>query len=167
MDRYPCSEATTGTRGNTSRHPHADCKSVAKATQVRILYLPPPGQRGCPYIGPVGLYAGCKLHAVTSLRTPGTGGVIDLWKNRDGTPSKLATGRWAEGRGRPQGVGNRWRGWYVGDDGKQHTQRFRTEAEAEARANKERGKVHTNQWVSPTVGGDTFRTVSEEQVLRR
>jgi hypothetical protein len=77
---------------------------------------------------------------VTSPRTPGTGGVIDLWKNRDGTPSKPARGRWSEGQGRPQGVGNRWRGWYVGDDGKQHTQRFRTEVEAEAWANKERGK---------------------------
>jgi hypothetical protein len=73
-------------------------------------------------------------------------------------PSKLATGRWAEGQGRPQDVGKRWRGWYVADDGKQHTQRFRIEVEAEAWANKERGKVHTNQWVSPTVGGDTFRT---------
>jgi hypothetical protein len=82
-------------------------------------------------------------------------GVIDLWKNRDGTPSKLATGRWAEGQGRPQDVGKRWRGWYVADDGKQHTRRFRIEVEAEAWANKERGKVHTNQWVSPTVGGDT------------
>jgi hypothetical protein len=55
------------------------------------------------------------------------------WKNRDGTRSKLATGRWAEGQGRPQGVGKRWRGWYVADDGKQHTQRFRIEVEAEAR----------------------------------
>jgi integrase len=64
-------------------------------------------------------------------------------------------------------VGNRWRGWYVGDDGKQHTQRFRTEVEAEAWANKERGKVHTNQWVSPTVGGDTFRTVAENWMLTK
>jgi hypothetical protein len=87
-------------------------------------------------------------------------GVIDLWKNRDGTPSKLATGRWAEGQGRPQDVGKRWRGWYVADDGGQHTQRFRIEVEAEAWANNERGKVHTNHWVSATVGGDTFRTVA-------
>jgi integrase len=100
-------------------------------------------------------------------RTPGTGGVIDLWKNNDGKPSKLATGRWAEGQGRPQGVGKRWRGWYVGDDGKQHTKRFRTEVEAEAWANKERGKVHTNQWVSPTVGSDTFRSVAEQWMLTK
>jgi hypothetical protein len=51
-------------------------------------------------------------------RTPGTGGVIDLWKNKDGAPSKLATGRWVQGQGKPQGVGKRWRGWYVGDDGR-------------------------------------------------
>jgi integrase len=100
-------------------------------------------------------------------RTPGTGGVIDLWKNNDGTPSKLATGRWAQGQGRPQGVGKRWRGWYVGDDGKQHTKRFRTEVEAEAWANTERGKVHTNQWVSPTVGSDTFRSAAEQWMLTK
>jgi integrase len=100
-------------------------------------------------------------------RTPGTGGVIDLWKNTDGTPSKLATGRWAQGQGKPQGVGNRWRGWYVGDDGKQHTKRFRTEAEAEQWSNKERGKVHTNQWVSPSVGVDTFGAVAEQWMLTK
>ncbi|WP_233272142.1 tyrosine-type recombinase/integrase [Mycolicibacterium smegmatis] len=94
-------------------------------------------------------------------RTPGTGGVIDLWKNSDGTPSKLARGPWAEGRGKPQGVGKRWRGWYVGDDGKQHTKRFRIEAEAEAWSNTERGKVVTNVWISPDVGTDTFRTAAE------
>jgi integrase len=98
---------------------------------------------------------------VASLRTPGTGGVIDLWKTSDGSPSKLATGRWAEGQGKPQGVGQRWRGWYVGDDGKQHTKRFRTEAEAEAWSNTERGKVVTNQWVSPDVGVNTFRAVAD------
>jgi integrase len=98
---------------------------------------------------------------VTSLRTPGTGGVIDLWKTSDGSPTKLATGRWAEGQGKPQGVGQRWRGWYVGDDGKQHTKRFRTEAEAEAWSNTERGKVVTNQWISPDVGVNTFRAVGE------
>jgi integrase len=73
----------------------------------------------------------------------------------------LATGRWAEGQGKPQGVGQRWRGWYVGDDGKQHTKRFRTEAEAEAWSNTERGKVVTNQWISPDVGVNTFRAVAE------
>lgn len=93
-------------------------------------------------------------------RTPGTGGVIDLWKNNDGTPSKLATGRWADGHGKPQGVGKRWRGWYVGDDGKSRTKRFRTEAEAEAWSNTERGKVVTNQWVSPDVGLNTFTAVA-------
>ncbi|MEE6135340.1 tyrosine-type recombinase/integrase [Mycobacterium sp. 050128] len=95
-------------------------------------------------------------------RTPGTGGVIDLWKNNDGTPSKLATGRWADGQGKPQGVGKRWRGWYVGDDRKSHTRRFRTEAEAEAWSNAERGKVVTNQWISPDVGRSTFSTAAEE-----
>jgi integrase len=94
-------------------------------------------------------------------RTPGTGGVIDLWKNNDGTPTKLARGPWAEGKGKPQGVGNRWRGWYVGDDGKQHTKRFRTEVEAKGWSDTERGKVVTNQWVSPDVGADTFRAVAE------
>jgi integrase len=100
-------------------------------------------------------------------RTPGTGGVVDLWKNRDGTPSKLATGRWAQGLGKPQGVGNRWRGWYVGDDGKQHTKRFRTEVDAEGWVSTERGKVVTNQWVSPTVGGDTFRAVAEKWMVTK
>ena len=38
----------------------------------------------------------------------------------------------ADGQGKPQGVGKRWRGWYVGDDGKPLTRRFRTEVEAEA-----------------------------------
>jgi integrase len=104
---------------------------------------------------------------VSSARTPGTGGVIDLWKNNDGTPSKLATGRWAEGQGKPQGVGKRWRGWYVGDDGKTRTKRFRTEVEAEAWSNTERGKVHTNQWVNPSVGGDTFGSVAEQWMLTK
>lgn len=91
-------------------------------------------------------------------RTPGTGGVSDLWKNADGTPSKRATGRWAEGLGKPQGVGKRWRAWYVGDDGKQHTKSFRTEAEAESWVETERGKVKAGQWVADT---DTFGAVAE------
>lgn len=95
-------------------------------------------------------------------RTPGTGGVIDLWKNSDGSPSRLATGRWAQGMGKPQGVGKRWRGWYVGDDGKTRTKRFRTEVEAEAWSNAERGKVVTNVWVNPDVGVETFRAVAEQ-----
>lgn len=94
-------------------------------------------------------------------RTPGTGGVIDLWKNSDGTPTKLATGAWAQGKGKPQGIGKRWRGWYVGDDGKQRTRRFRIEADAKAWSDTERGKVVTNQWVSPDVGADSFRAVAE------
>jgi integrase len=130
-------------------------------TQVRILDLPPARSALWPGATGVKLYAGCKLHAVSSIRTPGTGGVIDLWKNNDGTPSKLATGRWAEGHGKPQGVGKRWRGWYVGDDGKTRTKRFRTEVEAESWANAERGKVVTNQWVSPDLGADAFATVAE------
>jgi integrase len=99
---------------------------------------------------------------VSSTRTPGTGGVIDLWKKNDGTPSKLATGRWAEGQGKPQGVGKRWRGWYVGDDGQTRTERFRTEAEAEGWSNAQRGKVVTNQWVSPDLGADAFANVAEQ-----
>jgi integrase len=94
-------------------------------------------------------------------RTPGTGGVTDLWKTKDGKPTKRATGRWAQGLGKPQGVGSRWRGWYVGDDGKPHTKDFRTEAEAEAWSNAERGKVVTNTWVSPDVGKGTFLDVAE------
>ena len=95
-------------------------------------------------------------------RTPGTGGVSDLWKDKDGKPTKRATGRWAQGLGKPQGVGSRWRGWYVGDDGKPRTKDFRTEAEAEAWSNTERGKVVTNMWVSPDVGADSFRVVAEQ-----
>jgi integrase len=59
-------------------------------------------------------------------------------------------------------VGKRWRGWYVGDDGKTRTKRFRTEAEAEGWSNTVRGKVVTNQWVSPDMGGDTFGAVAEK-----
>lgn len=99
---------------------------------------------------------------MTTTRTPGTGGVIDLWKNANGSPSRLATGPWAQGHGKPQGVGSRWRGWYVGDDGKPHTKRFRIQADAEQWANAERGKVVTNQWVSPKVGTGTFRAVAEQ-----
>jgi integrase len=99
---------------------------------------------------------------VSSTRTPGTGGVIDLWKKNDGAPSKRATGRWAEGQGKPQGVGKRWRGWYVGDDGKTRAKGFRTEVEAEAWSNAERGKVVTNQWVSPDLGADAFANVAEQ-----
>ena len=40
MDDHPRSEPIAETRGNTSGHDHADCKSVAKAAQVRILHLP-------------------------------------------------------------------------------------------------------------------------------
>ncbi|OPX05194.1 hypothetical protein B1790_33245 [Mycobacterium sp. AT1] len=68
-------------------------------------------------------------------RTPGTGGVSDLWKNQDGTPSKRATGAWVQGRGKPQGIGSRWRGWYVGVDGKPRTKDFRIHADAEAWSN--------------------------------
>jgi integrase len=98
----------------------------------------------------------------TIKRTPGTGGVTDLWKNKDGKPTKRATGRWAQGLGKPQGIGSRWRGWYVGDDRKPHTKDFRTEAEAEAWSNAERGKVVTNTWVDPNVGTDLFRAVAEQ-----
>lgn len=103
----------------------------------------------------------------TPARTPGSGGVIDLWKNRDGSPSKLAKGRWAQGLGKPQGIGKRWRAWYVGDDGKQHTKRFRTEVEAESWAGTERGKVVTNQWVAPDVGSDAFGVVAEQWLLTK
>ena len=64
--------------------------------------------------------------------------------------------------GRPQGVGKRWRGWYVGDDGKPRTKRFRTEVEAEGWSNAQRGKVFTNQWVSPDLGADAFANVAEQ-----
>ncbi|MDH6198960.1 hypothetical protein M2272_005624 [Mycobacterium frederiksbergense] len=120
----------------------------------------------------VGMYAVCELSSMATpqvpagtpdvmgeekaktkgKRTPGTGGETDLWKSKDGKPTKRATGRWAQGQGKPQGIGSRWRGWYVGDDGKPHTKDFRTEAEAEAWFNAERGKVVTNVWVSPSVG---------------
>ena len=76
----------------------------------------------------------------------------------------------ADGQGKPQGVGKRWRGWYVGDDGKPLTRRFRTEVEAEAWPNRERAKVHTNQWVQwvgPTVGLDTFGSVAEQWMLTK
>jgi integrase len=96
------------------------------------------------------------------VRTPGTGGVTDLWRKQDGTPSKRATGPWAEGQGKPQGIGKRWRGWYVGDDGKPRTQDCRTAAEAELWSNAQRGKVVTNTWISPDVGMDTFRVVAEQ-----
>lgn len=102
------------------------------------------------------------MESPNPARKPGTGGVIDLWKKADGSPSSLATGRWAEGKGKPQGIGKRWRGWYVGDDGKPRTKRFRTEAEAESWVGTERGKVATNQWVSPEVGSYTFGTVAEQ-----
>lgn len=95
-------------------------------------------------------------------RTPGTGGVVDLWKDKSGRPTKRATGRWAQGLGKPQGIGSRWRGWYVGDDGKPRSHDCRTEAEAEAWSNTERGKVVTNVWVSPDVGVGTFRAVAEQ-----
>src|ERR1700757_1985522 len=55
----------------------ADCKSVAKASQVRILYLPPPGQRVFPVWLDVRTRAGC--HALSQpgrnsphLRTAGS-----------------------------------------------------------------------------------------------
>lgn len=94
-------------------------------------------------------------------RTPGTGGVVDLWRDRHGKPTKLATGRWREGVGKPQGVGQRWRGWYVGDDGKQRTHRFRTEVEAEAWVRTHRGQVVTETWVNPDLGVETFGVVAE------
>jgi hypothetical protein len=95
----------------------------------------------------------------TSDTSPTT---VDLWRNNDGTPSKLATGRRTEGQGRPQGAGKRWRGWYVGDDGKTRTKRFRTEVEAEGWSNAQRGKVVTNQWVSPDLGADAFANLAEQ-----
>jgi integrase len=99
---------------------------------------------------------------MAQARKPGTGGVIDLWKRSDGTPSKLATKAWAEGKGKPQGIGSRWRGWYVGDDGKMRTKRFRTEVQAEAWVQKQRSKVHTNTWVDPSAAQEAFRAVAEQ-----
>ena len=86
---------------------------------------------------------------MTDARTPGTGGVIDLWKNRDGSPSKLATKAWAEGKGRPQGIGSRWRGWYVGDDGSAH-EAVRTEGEADQSVADAKSKLHTKTSISPS-----------------
>jgi integrase len=74
----------------------------------------------------------------------------------------LKAGDRAEGQGKPQGMGKRWRGWYVGDDGKIRTERFRIEAGAEVWANAQRGKVVTNQWISPDLGADAFATVAEQ-----
>jgi hypothetical protein len=64
-------------------------------------------------------------------------------------------------------VGKRWRGWYVGDDGKTRTKRFPTEADAQGWANKQRGRVVTNQWVSPDMGGDTFNAVAEKWFITK
>lgn len=55
----------------------------------------------------------------------------------------------------------------MGDDGKQHTRRFRTEVEAEQWVGTERGKVVTNQWVAPDVGADTFGVVAEQWLLTK
>ncbi|UXA12388.1 site-specific integrase [Mycobacterium sp. SMC-8] len=101
---------------------------------------------------------------MSDARTPGTGGVVDLWKNRDGSPSKLATKGWAEGKGRPQGVGSRWRGWYVGDDGKMRTQRFRTEVDAEAWVADAKSKIHTRTWINPSAARETFGAVAEQWI---
>ena len=73
------------------------------------------------------------------------------------------SGPWAEGQGKPQGVGKRWRGWYVGDDGKTRTKRFRTEAEAEGWANTERGRVKLpTNGSARDMGGDTFKCRGRE-----
>src|ERR1700757_962596 len=46
----------------------------------------PPANTVCLYeVGPFRLYADCELVSMSSRRTPGTGGKIDLWKNNDGT----------------------------------------------------------------------------------
>ncbi|KLO38779.1 hypothetical protein ABW17_20765 [Mycobacterium nebraskense] len=49
----------------------------------------------------------------------------------------------------------------MGDDGKQRTQRFRTEVEAEAWVRKQRGQVVTDTWVNPDLGVETFGVVAE------
>jgi integrase len=99
---------------------------------------------------------------MSDARTPGTGGVVDLWKNRDGSPSKLATKAWAEGKGRPQGIGSRWRGWYVGDDGNMRTKRFRTEVEADQWVQDAKSKLHTNTWINPSAARETFGALAEQ-----
>ena len=81
----------------------------------------------------------------------------------------------ADGQGKPQGVGKRWRSWYVGDDGKPLTRRFRTEVEAEAWAqqgtrqgsHKHNGSarpwVSTPSAVSPSNGCSPRRTASRRR----
>jgi len=60
-----------------------------------------------------------------------------------GTAPRTARVVTRRGPGQAAGVGQRWRGWYVGDGGKQHTKRFRIAAEAEGWVSTERGEVVT------------------------
>jgi len=85
-----------------------------------------------------------------------------MWVNADGTPTMLARGPWAEGRGKPQGEGSRWQAWYVGDDGQRRTKKFRIKEDAKGWADKRRGEVHTRVWINPDVGADTFKVVGEQ-----
>jgi len=45
LEPLPLNRGVTGTRRHCKTPCLTDCKSVAKASQVRILYLPPPDQR--------------------------------------------------------------------------------------------------------------------------
>lgn len=66
----------------------ADCKSVAKATQVRILYLPPPGRPPRSVAVPIREHRGMKLGVSLSGEDVA---VLDAYVEKAGLPSPSAS----------------------------------------------------------------------------
>ena len=70
-------------------------------------------------------------------------GVEDLWRKSDGSPSKL------------NGSGFRWRARYVDDENREHTKRFRTNADFHAASSTlVSGELVGESSVSPPGDGD-------------
>ena len=82
-------------------------------------------------------------------------GVEDLWKKADGTPTKLS------------GTGKRWRGRYVDEHSKEHTQRFDRKIDAQQWLDSIVSSHVTGNYVDPVRGKVTFSSFYLEWSTRQ
>ncbi|UZF57079.1 site-specific integrase [Gordonia polyisoprenivorans] len=88
----------------------------------------------------------------TSQRRNQRASVEDLWRKRDGSPSKL------------DGQGKRWRARYVDHDGKEVARRFTRKTDAQTWLNNITSSLVTGSYIAPGAGKATIRQLHEQWV---
>lgn len=82
-------------------------------------------------------------------------GVEDLWKKRDGSPSRLA------------GTGKRWRARYVDDENREHSRRFDRKVDAQSWLDTITASQVTGSYIDPVKGKVTFGSYYREWSTRQ